>query len=356
MGIALEWMSQAEREILAVHLLPEGKADGKGAVVSLCPFHDEKTASFSYRAEKDFFKCFGCGAAGDLVKLYEHLRGMGRDSKEVFKEFRANYGPAYEAGEKRRPRPPMPQPVGWQPREALLPPDKWMERAGLFVEHSKDRLRCMPEELARLKAWGFDLADAWQCGMGWNDQGKSFPRQSWGLEPLMRRNDDGSEYPEKLYLPAGLVIPYFEGGQVIKLKIRRPEPEALQRYWIVKGSCARLSLYGEADKVLVVETERDAAMLWGRYKGAGWAFLATGGAASRPCQKIHAVLKQSRLLAVALDNDQAGFMAWDRFWRETYPQAVRWPMPLSWEVKDPGEAAERGLNLGAWLEACDLAA
>ncbi len=37
----------------------------------LCPFHQEKTPSFSVNRDKGFFKCFGCGAGGDVVKFVE---------------------------------------------------------------------------------------------------------------------------------------------------------------------------------------------------------------------------------------------------------------------------------------------
>ncbi|HWA09636.1 MAG TPA: DNA primase [Opitutaceae bacterium] len=33
----------------------------------LCPFHNEKTPSFNVDAEKGFYKCFGCGKAGDII-------------------------------------------------------------------------------------------------------------------------------------------------------------------------------------------------------------------------------------------------------------------------------------------------
>lgn len=39
--------------------------------MGLCPFHTEKTPSFSVNGDKGFFKCFGCGAGGDVIKFVE---------------------------------------------------------------------------------------------------------------------------------------------------------------------------------------------------------------------------------------------------------------------------------------------
>jgi DNA primase len=43
---------------------------------ALCPFHSEKTPSFSVSASKQIFKCFGCGAAGDVFAFISRIEGL----------------------------------------------------------------------------------------------------------------------------------------------------------------------------------------------------------------------------------------------------------------------------------------
>jgi DNA primase len=51
------------------------KKSGKNHV-GLCPFHSEKTPSFSVNPDKQIFHCFGCGAGGDVFKFLELQEGL----------------------------------------------------------------------------------------------------------------------------------------------------------------------------------------------------------------------------------------------------------------------------------------
>ncbi|NNC59043.1 MAG: DNA primase [Erythrobacter sp.] len=42
-----------------------------------CPFHNEKTPSFTVSDEKGFYHCFGCGAHGDVIRWMTDQRGLG---------------------------------------------------------------------------------------------------------------------------------------------------------------------------------------------------------------------------------------------------------------------------------------
>jgi DNA primase len=43
----------------------------------LCPFHDERTPSFSVEPQEKLYHCFGCGVGGDVIKFVEEKEGLG---------------------------------------------------------------------------------------------------------------------------------------------------------------------------------------------------------------------------------------------------------------------------------------
>ncbi|MEA3421171.1 MAG: CHC2 zinc finger domain-containing protein, partial [Acidobacteriota bacterium] len=45
--------------------------------VGLCPFHSEKTPSFTVDNDKQLYHCFGCGAGGDIFTLVMEKENLG---------------------------------------------------------------------------------------------------------------------------------------------------------------------------------------------------------------------------------------------------------------------------------------
>lgn len=45
-------------------------------LMGLCPFHNEKSPSFSVSAENGYFHCFGCGAGGDVITFIKRIENL----------------------------------------------------------------------------------------------------------------------------------------------------------------------------------------------------------------------------------------------------------------------------------------
>ncbi len=54
-----------------VHLKRRGRS-----YVGLCPFHEEKTPSFYVDPQRQIYKCFGCGAGGDVISFIMEIKGI----------------------------------------------------------------------------------------------------------------------------------------------------------------------------------------------------------------------------------------------------------------------------------------
>ncbi len=52
------------------------KPAGSGRFKGLCPFHAEKTPSFNVSTDKGYYKCFGCGKAGDVINFVMDTEGL----------------------------------------------------------------------------------------------------------------------------------------------------------------------------------------------------------------------------------------------------------------------------------------
>lgn len=68
---------KAKLDIVSVitQYVPSLKRSGRN-YFGLCPFHKEKTPSFSVNPELGMFKCFGCQEGGDVIKFIEKIEGL----------------------------------------------------------------------------------------------------------------------------------------------------------------------------------------------------------------------------------------------------------------------------------------
>ena len=76
----MEFVEQLKSSIDIVKVVGEyvrlKRFGATGRYVGLCPFHQEKTPSFSVNQTRQFYKCFGCGVGGDAIKFVQEIEGL----------------------------------------------------------------------------------------------------------------------------------------------------------------------------------------------------------------------------------------------------------------------------------------
>ncbi|KFJ04114.1 DNA primase [Bifidobacterium subtile] len=136
------------------------KPSGTGTYVGLCPFHDEKTPSFSVRPSLGVWHCFGCGLGGDVFGYVEQQENI--DFREAVELLADKYHIElhYEAGSGREEH-------SGSKRTRLLDANEEAQR--FFVSQIMSK-----EALAARKLLGgrnFSQADCERFGCGYAPQG-----------------------------------------------------------------------------------------------------------------------------------------------------------------------------------------
>lgn len=137
------------------------KSAGVGSLKGLCPFHDERTPSFTVRTSTGRYRCFGCGESGDVFDFLVKTTGVTFVEAVETMAGRAGVTLRYEDGGGARPA----QDVG--KRQRLLDAHR------VAAEFYAERLFSPEAQVGRqfLKDRGFDRAAAEQFGVGYAPTG-----------------------------------------------------------------------------------------------------------------------------------------------------------------------------------------
>lgn len=286
------------------------------------------------------FWCRGCSKGGDCVTFLIEYRGMKYPEamKYIGKELA-------EIPKAVTPKPPRASQEEFVPEEKHGDPaEQWQHKANALVEWACERLMQNSARLAWLKQRGIrkDTARNFRLGLNPGENGKDLfrPRESWGLETLLKDN----KQKKRLWIPRGLIIPLMINDQVRRVRIRRFS-EKPPRYYVLPGSIMEMIVIGAGSRaVIVVESELDAVLL-AQEAGNLAGVIALGSSSARPDTGAFAALRSAHFILNALDYDTAGAKATE-WWEKNFPDSVWWPVPVG---KDPGEAYQQGVSLYDWV-------
>lgn len=162
---------------------------GGANYMGLCPFHGEKSPSFSVSPSKQFFHCFGCGKNGNAIGfLMEHA---GMSFPEAVRDLAQQYGmqvPEDDASPQDRARAAQ-----QKQRQATL--NEVLERAGAAW---RKHLKVSPRAVEYLKGRGLSGEIARDFGLGYAPEGW---RSLASVFP---------DYDDPLLVESGLVIAHEE--------------------------------------------------------------------------------------------------------------------------------------------------
>jgi len=306
--------------------LKKGGANYQG----LCPFHNEKSPSFSVSPAKQFYHCFGCGAHGNAIGFLMAYGGLGY--VDAVKDLASGAGMQVPESQPRSPEAARYE-AERKEKEASL--GELLEQA---MEFYRAELKKSPRAIEYLKNRGLtgEIAARFRIGYApddWTGLKAAFPDyEQKGLEEagLVIANE-GKRYDrfrDRVMFPIlnskGAVIGF--GGRVMKPEdtpkyLNSPETPLFSKGREVYGLIQAREALRESGRVLVVEGYMDVVAL--AQFGVGYA-VATLGTATTP-DHIVKLLRLTDELVFSYDGDAAGRKA---AWR-----ALETSVPLATDAK-----------------------
>ena len=266
----------------------------------LCPFHSEKTPSFTVSAAKNFYHCFGCGANGDALAFILKTQANG-DFVAAVKLLAGRLGIAIPADAKEGKESP-------QIHAALAAAAKHYHRA--FVASP------VAQKIAADRGWNADTAAQFKIGYaapGWNNIAKAlpdFPPDTLIKAGLLRQRENDT-YD---YFRNRLLFPIQSGGQVVGFGGRALDADDPAKYLNTPETAAfskKRELFGmnlaraaAADKKRIIVAEGYADVVQLAQAGFAESVAAMGTAVSlAQARKIAAAAAN---IFFAMDGDDAG--------------------------------------------------
>jgi DNA primase len=290
--------------------------------LGLCPFHGEKTASFTVSPAKQFYHCFGCQKHGNVIGFMMEYAGMGY--VDALKDLASSVGMQVPEWQPRTP-----EEAQRKERETDL--YAVMEKAMSFY---RARLKESPRAVDYLKSRGLEGRIAARFGIGYA------PDDWQGLKAAF------PEYEDKALVECGLVIqnegkrydrfrdrvmfPIFNvrnavigfGGRVIGAGepkyLNSPETPLFEKGRELYGLGQAMDAIRSGKRVLVVEGYMDVVAL--AQFGVEYA-VATLGTATTPIH-IGKLLRHADEIVFSFDGDAAGRKAAWRALEVSLPHAV----------------------------------
>ena len=273
--------------------------------VACCPFHQEKTPSFSVSPSKQFYHCFGCGAHGSAISfLIDH---DGLNFIDAIHEL------AKVVGLK------VPNQVDEKPekkKENIVLEDSLI----LAKKYYQARLKASPEAIKYLKSRGLtgEIAKQFSIGFapgGWNNLNEVFKDYDNDVlikSGLINKNEKGKRYDRfrnrimfPIYNAKGQLVGF--GGRVIDEKdspkyYNSPETSLFQKSYELYGLLAARKSIRDKGYVLVVEGYMDVVSL--AQHGISNAVATLGTATTN--FHIQKLIRYTSEIIFCFDGDEAG--------------------------------------------------
>ncbi|MGH8751243.1 MAG: DNA primase [Burkholderiales bacterium] len=268
-----------------------------------CPFHSEKSPSFTVSPGKQFYHCFGCGAHGNAIDFLIEQTGMG--FAEAVRELAALAG--MKVVEDDAPR---------RPREDAVDLAALMLQA---AQYYKSQLKQSETAIAYLKQRGVSGEIAARFGIGyaaadWQNLAAVFPDYSAPAllaAGLAKQSEEGRRYDifrDRIMFPIlnerGAVIGF--GGRVLDSGepkyLNSPETALFEKGRELYGLYQARKAIRESGKVVVVEGYMDVVAL--AQHGVAYA-VATLGTATTGMQ-VQKLLRHTDNVVFCFDGDEAG--------------------------------------------------